>query len=106
MSLLFGLVLAICAFYWAVAAFIDVGVFAIRCSGRSSTSAVPGVASITGVVSVIVMREWFGWFENPIIYLVAVSPDALFSLGEFVLFVRIRVLGWPDRSFSDNPNST
>jgi hypothetical protein len=98
LDVLFGLLLAGCAFYWAVSAYIDVGVFAIRCSGYSSTSAVPGVATITGVVAAAVVREWFGWVETPAVYFWAVAPDAVYQLGVFVLLVRVRVLRWPDRA--------
>ena len=101
LDVLFGLLLAVCAFYWAIAAYIDVGVFAIRCAGYSSTSAVPGVATIAGVVAVAVMREWFGWVQTPAVYLLAATPDAVYQLGELVLLVRVRVLGWPDRARSD-----
>jgi hypothetical protein len=101
LDLLFGLLLAVCAFYWAVAAFIDTGVFVIRCAGYGSTSAVPGVATITGVIGAAVAREWFGWVETPAVYLLAIAPDVVYQIGELVLLVRVRVVGWPDRARSD-----
>jgi hypothetical protein len=97
-GVLFGLLLAVSAFYWAVATYINLGVFAIRCAGYSSTSAVPGVATITGVVAAAVVREWFGWVDTPAVYLLAVAPDAVYPLGALVLLVRVRMLGWPDRA--------
>ena len=93
-----SVVLAGVAFYWAVSAYINCGVFITRCMGSSSISAVPGVATIFGLPSAAIVREWFGWVESPAVYLIAIAPDVLIVLGEVVLYVRVRLLGWPDRA--------
>ncbi len=98
MSVLLGLLLVACGLYWISAALIDLGVSAIRCAGYNSTSAVPGVATVTGLIGAVIVREWFGWIDSPVLYLAAVAPDLIYQLGEIILLVRVRVLGWPDRA--------
>jgi hypothetical protein len=97
---LLGVVLAVCAFVWAVAAIIDVGIFVVRCSGSSKSSAVPGVAALTGLAAAAILREWFEWIESPLVYLVAITPDLLYAAGELLLWLRMRALGWPDKRAS------
>jgi hypothetical protein len=103
-SVALGGILLACAVYWLVSAFIDFGVFLIRCSGHSSTSAVPGVGAITGLVGAAIVREWFGLVESPAVYLVALAPDCVLQLGEVVMLVRVRVLGWPDKAHNSRPS--
>ena len=98
LSLAFAIVLAVCVFFWLVSTYIDLGVCIIRCFGRSSTSTVPGVATVTGLIGAAIIREWFQWVESPIVYFVAAAPDAVYQCGELVLLIRIRIFGWPDKA--------
>ncbi|MFO0810917.1 MAG: hypothetical protein U0746_19990 [Gemmataceae bacterium] len=97
-NLLLAVPLAVCGFYWAVAAYIDLGVFAHRCEGYSGVSAVPAVATLAGLPTALIVREWFRWVTNPVVYFVAIGPDVLYQIGELVLWFRVRALGWPDKS--------
>jgi hypothetical protein len=96
-NILLGVVLAVCGFVWAIAAIIDVGLFVVRCRGSSKSSAVPGVAALTGLAAAAILREWFGWIESPLVYLAAITPDLVYQAGELLLWLRVRVLGWPDK---------
>jgi hypothetical protein len=97
-SVVLAVVLAVCGFYWAAAAFIDLAVFVRRCAGYGSMSAVPAMATLAGLPAALIIREWFGWVSSPAVYLVALGPDVLYQTGELVLWFRVRVFGWPDKS--------
>lgn len=97
-SIVLGIVFAVAAFYWVVSTVIDIGVAFIRGFGYSSTSAVPGFATIAGLVAVAIAREYFGWIDAPLFYFVAVLPDILLQLGELVLVLRIKVFHLPDKA--------
>ena len=98
LSIALGIVFAAAAFYWIVSTVIDVVIAFIRGFGYSSTSAVPGIATITGLVAVAIAREYFGWIDSPIFYLVAIFPDICLQLGELILVVRVKVLHFPDKA--------
>jgi hypothetical protein len=97
-SVLLGAVLAITAFYWAVAAFVNVGVALHRLTGYGSISALPAVGALAGLHAALILREWFGLVASPLVYLIALVPDLAWQAGEFAFWVRLRVLGWPDKS--------
>ena len=98
LSIVLGIIFAALAFYWIVSTCIDIAVAFIRGFGYSSTSAVPGIATITGLAAVAISREYFGWIESPKFYLVAILPDFLLQLGELVLALRVKVLRLPDKA--------
>ena len=98
LSIVLGAVLAVAVFYWFISTLIDVAAACIRVSGYSSTSAVPGVATIMGLVAVAIAREHFGWIESPILYLIAILPDVILQIGELVLVLRIKIFHLPDKA--------
>lgn len=97
-SIALGIVFAVATFYWVVSTAIDVAVAFIRGFGYSSTSAVPGIATIAGLISVTIAREYFGWIESPLFFFIAILPDILLQFGELVLVLRIKVLHLPDKA--------
>ncbi|MEZ6041245.1 MAG: hypothetical protein R3C20_12105 [Planctomycetaceae bacterium] len=103
---LVGILVAVALFYWAVSAMIDIGVFFIRCRGRSSTSAVPGVASMAGIVAFIGCRNYFQFIQSPLWMIGFILPDILYQTGELILFLRIRILKWPDKATQQSPEAT
>lgn len=105
-DILVGLLVAVALFYWAVSATIDIGVFFVRCSGYSSTSAVPAVASITGIVAFLGCRNYFQLIQSPLWLVALLLPDILYQVGELILFFRVRVLKWPDKARQQPSEST
>lgn len=97
LSILVGLLASAALFYWLVSAFIDTVVFFRRSRGDSTASAVPGVASITGIVLYICCRRYFQIIESPRWLAALLLPDVLCQAGELILWFRVRVLGWPAR---------
>lgn len=101
-----GLLVAVALFYWAVSAIIDIGVFFIRFSGYSSTSAVPGVATIAGIVAFLGCRNYFQCIQSPLWLVALLLPDILYQFGELILLFRVRVLNWPDKARQQPSEST
>ena len=83
---------------WVGSAYINFGVLVIRCSGSSSVSAVPGIATVSGLTVAVIVREWFGLIVGKWIYLVGVAPEVARPLGDVIFWLRVRILGFPDRA--------
>lgn len=96
-----AVIAALAMFYWLVAALIDIKVFTIRCRGSSKSSAIPGVASITGLLSYYVLRYHFQALQTSLWLLVVIAPDILYQLGELIFEIRVRVLKMPDKANSE-----
>jgi hypothetical protein len=87
-------------FYWLVSSIIAVVVFFIRCSGYSSTSAVPAVATVTGIVCFSSLKSYFQIIDSNIWLAAFLLPDTIWLCGEVALQFRIRVLKLPDRALA------
>ena len=93
-----ALIAAFAFSYWLIATLIDIKVFTIRCRGSSKSSAVPGVASITGLLFYYVLRYHFEALQTSLWLLAVIAPDILHQLGELIFVIRVRMLNMPDKA--------
>ena len=96
-DVLAGIMVAAAGFYWVVASAIPVVVCGIRCRGYCSTSAVPAVATVTGVVCFVILKSYFQMITLNRWLAAFLLIDTIWVWGEVVLWFRFRVLKLPDR---------
>lgn len=89
------------AFYFLVSAYINIGVFFIRCCGSSGVSSVLGAATLSGLLAAPLAISYFHWLP-PLAFVLAPIPDLLVLLGAVVLHARIQLLGLPDKRNTKN----
>ena len=81
---------AVGAFYYAIGAFINVGVGIHRLGGYVRISAVPLAPSLAGVVSGLIASIYFGWLPVWVAVLIALAPDLFYICCSIVLGLRVR----------------
>jgi len=88
--ILLSAVAVVAAFYYAVGAFINVGVGIYRLSGYVRVSAVPLVPSLAGVVCGLLASLYFRWLPAWAAVLIALAPDLFYICCSSVLGLRLR----------------
>jgi len=93
-----GILAAAALLYWLASALTNIAVFVIRCAGYSSTSGLPGVPALTGLVVFVCLYGYFKVIKSPLWWLVLIAPDAFLRVGELIFRIRVRVLQLPDKA--------